>query len=197
MSLIFGTVNRKNRTQSIYSDGIIIQENDIITQTKNKLVSFTTFNHYTVSAGFCGLLYVNEHFRLNLQDAFNKTFTTPEPNLLDLDMMLSQMFNNLAEQYYQEYNIQPKAVDRTSHIGGILIINGIFYLIERYEGELFHSLKLEGIDSYAHGQGEIPARCLLDNNVKPQKILQTIAKYNNSISPNLSAIENICYEPIQ
>jgi len=191
MSLIFGKVDRKNRLQSIYSDGIIVQGSEVLSTTKRKIVAFTS-GDYTVSAGFCGLAYLGDYFRQHLQETFENTYDMAMPNI-DFEATLHKMFNSLAEEYYREFGIGAKGDDRTSHFGGIVIINGTFYEIERYDGERFHCLKLEGVDSYAHGQGDISARCLMDNNVPPKKIIETIARYNTTVSNCLSAIEGISY----
>ena len=193
MSLVFGKIDRKNNTQSIYCDGMTTKGSDVMTRGATKITSFTTSNGYSVCAGFCGIWHLNNYFRLSLQKEFEKTFKQ-KPTINNLECFLPQLFNSMLEDYMKIFHTPKNAPEQSEYYSALLIINGVFFLIEHFENESFHCALIPD-DIFADGQGDTAAKCLLENNVKPKKILKTISKYNLYVSDSLTAIENVSFVP--
>lgn len=161
---------------------------DIINSTSSKITSFTA-NGHTVSAGFCGVAYLNNYMLLHLEDKFTEAVQGDG----QMETILPEVLNALLDDYVELYKTPRQAPELTDYLSGIIVVDGTIYRMERFENERWHCMSLGEDVTFADGQADVAARCLLECKVKPRRIVEVISKYNNCVSGHLTAIENVEY----
>lgn len=195
MSLIILTLDREKKTHSIYCDGLTVSGGQICKTNSNKIAYFNT-SQYSILLGTTGSLIFTRYFRVNFEEQFRQSdvlqnLSNTELSCEKIKVLISSIWKKFCE-------VNRISLDNSdfSDFGCVMSINGHLYNIDYYRcGEIntFDVYEVNDRDYHASGQDDIAAMCLLENNIEPQKIFDTISKFNCHINNIVHSIENISY----
>ena len=195
MSLIIAKIDRENHTQSVYSDGIAVVGDEILTNNSKKVGHFM-YNGICVSYGNTGPAYFNQYISQHFNAVFvtyvkdkQKFERTPEYYLHELPVM----FNEMRTKFATEYNIADNDGEIVGEKGTVVVIDGEIYIVSQYKGENFRAKHYEGHDSIACGVGEEAAKCLLDTTLPIEEIYDIISNHYSTVNNNVFAEANYIY----
>lgn len=195
MSLVILKVDREKKTHSIYCEGISMREEQIYLTRSNKITHIDN-PHYSILLGTTGNTEFTRYFRLHFEEHFKKSDMLQNLSNCDLG---SENLKDIIHNIWCSFCADRTLSLDTNYFNGfgcILSINGNLYVADHYrcdDKNTFGAYKVTDRDYCVNGQEEIAALCLLENDIKIQRIFDTICKFNNSINNNVCSIENISY----
>ncbi len=194
MSLIIVKVDREKHTQSVYSDGITLFGDEILTNNSKKVGHFT-YNGICVSYGNTGSSYFNQYVTQHFADVFASHIKDKKHEITDKFYIqeLPLMFNEMRTNFIAEYNIPDGDLEITGEKGSLVVIDGEIYSVNQYKGENFRTKHYNGHNSFACGVGDESAKCLLDTQLSIQEIYDIISRHYSTVNNNVFCEENSIY----
>ena len=195
MSLIIAKVDKTNKLQSIYSDGIAVASQEIVSNNTNKVGHFMS-GDFCVSFGNTGPAYLNQYIRTHFKEVFSETIKNKPVNgsqTAYFILSLPVMFNHMRREFIKEFNVSETDDEFTGNKGSIVIINGEIYIVPQPEGENYRATHKYGYEHWAYGVGEEAANCLLDTNIPINEIFGIISRHYTSVNNTVFAEENFIY----
>ena len=195
MSLIIAKVNRKERTQSLYSDGISVF-NDEIVHNRMKKINHFTHKNTAVSFGGTGASYFLTYVMDNFEKFFTEYVNENKPTGKQTEYYrknLPIIFNRMADEYVSEMNISDDDDELKCSNGYIVVIDGEIYRVSKYGDERFRCSYKDGFDALACGVGEESANCLMDVDIPIERVFEIISKHYATVNNTVFKDENLCY----
>jgi len=184
MSLVIITVDRENRTHTIFSDGIEVSNDymDVISQQKNKTRKLECCGH-SVLFGFCGDSnigrYMSNHIGEYLEEF--RIFEKMNSHVDEVEELFIRMFQKVYDTYKED--MRHEEDDITFQC--VLSIDGQLFRIEKSDEPEIDSKVINDSDFTCIGIGSDIASALIENNVAMNNIFNTIHKHKTCIGSEM------------
>lgn len=194
MSLIFIKVDRDKKIHSIYSDGIRLAASRITSSNGLKILEIDLPN-CNVLFGCAGVSKFCNWIKLRIANEIQThNIVNYMSNRTEVVERISDMMRSIWETFCEKHGLRNDD-EQYSTFGCIMSINGILFKSDSYGKEnIFDTYIIDDRNYGATGQEEVAALCLLENGIEPQKVFDTISKFNCYINNNMRVIENVKYE---
>ena len=178
MSLVFIKVDRDKKTHSIYSEGIRLADNRIKSSNGLKILEIDLPN-CNVLFGCTGATKFCNWVKLRIANEIQaRNIVNYISNRTEVVERISDMMRSIWEAFCEKHGLQNDD-EVYSTFGCIMSINGTLFKSDVYGKEnIFDTYIIDDRNYGATGQEEVAALCLLENDIEPQKIFDTISKFN-------------------
>lgn len=186
MSLVWIKVDREAKQHSIYSDGLVVDNDTILCHDFQKTRLYKDFK-LSILLGCIGSVsamnFIYKYFFIKWKQQTNIQYYKE-----NACRELTELFEVLGKYYKELYDTE---LDATV----ILSINGYLFYLKHVSNGRWICLETEE-NFICAGPAKSEALTLLYYNkyIEPQDLLNTVAKVTNTINTNLFKIEKISYE---
>lgn len=191
MSVVFCKVDRKNRHQSMYSDGTCISGFSVV-DNRSRKVSILVKDGLNILIGTTGVADFGRYMRMNAErvlvtSEFKDLVFSRADRIEEMEEYISKSFRTLMDGYINEK--KPKS---SQFKGGnvLLCANGYIIKITVHYDDLIEVSVINGYSFYAIGSGTEAVMCMLDADIDPQSILSTLSKYNCCVNDKLFTVSS-------
>lgn len=204
MSVVWIKVNRENKTHSIYCDGRVIDDFNVIHNENNCKIKQFNINDNSILIGTVGSVYSCDYLTNHIYEELSNEFIQNVLNLLKDPQTIckaEELLNEIIEKIMRKRFLNNKE-DFFPVI--VLSINGNLFFGQSYcistlteDGSGYYKFLSEykNINHIECGSGDKYVKTILeyDNDADPQKILDVTASLITSVNNHLFKVENIKY----
>lgn len=189
MSLVIITVDRENRTHTIFSDGIEVSNDymDVISQHKNKIRKLE-YNGHSILFGFCGDCNIGRYMSNHIAEYLDefRIFEKMSDHVDKVEELFIRMFQKVYDTYKED--MRHEEGDVTFQC--VLSIDGELFRIEKSEEPEIESKFINDSDFACIGIGSDIASALIENNVAMNNIFNTIHKHKTCVGSEIFVLSD-------
>ena len=177
----------------MYSDGLIVDENGSIFDTRGVKIRHVETESYNVLIGCAGDVPYGSYVRTNFVDELEKVEINDWTDDDKVVLQLTNIFTKLWHDYCDRSSINYKE-DYGCDI--LLVVNGNIYTVEMLSNNLVTVLPNKAFDYSVIGQESSAATSMLDYGFSPEDVIKIVAKRNIHVNDIIKSIKNIKWQTL-
>jgi len=186
MTLIIGKIDKRNKKQMMWSDGIL-KQGDMVSSNNSRKISSFTDNDIHLVIGTSGVHTWNRYVRNHLLQELKKSkYLCGCLNDTDYaEERLTDIFLKMLDDYRDHSGNKGEI-----SFGHVVLLNGHMYLVET-TGDDYEVTTTEVTDRdyVCSGMGQEAAECMMLLKIPPEKIFNAISTVYSSVNDNVMYLE--------
>ena len=190
MSIVIIKVDKKAKTHSIFSDGILVRgESKIWDDHKNK-IRHVEIDGHSILIGTCGYGVFSRYLRLNLPDKIKDIDSSGLSDKDSIENILIEIYSSMWKEFCDKHQLKYTSEDSDA----IISIDGVIIELSTDANRVANASILDDAEYHTIGQDAQAANIMLDLGIEAGTIIRAISKRNCYVNENVMSITNVKYQ---